>query len=473
MRLKTLILALLFGSGILIAAPAAQRQGALLPDDIGRRLAEQETRAQGVMETIRNLERIATEVLLFRRIANDEERAKIDAILSDMDLRGDTYRTQLQNINTLISEIRSGNCAGDCLAKIGNLQSQITSLNNQVQSFVAENRDFAAAFKKRIAVARRAAIATRRTDEMLSVASRAAQKTGNAGQAFAGLRRAFELQEDAKAALVDKHFEKSLKLTLRARDLIGEAVKEALDSADMASVKEQARRFYDNTNRMIDLAAARINAADNPRAARLLESARKEQSLAKTAYDEGKPYVALRHAQAARKIVTGIAQSAVRGRNADNRAERLSQKLDEATSIVEGSGNPQAQIVLDKATEHLNAAKDLLAAGAMNRAAAELDIAAKLGARAVDMAQGDSGGSLGNLDRQIATTGMIVQKAGAVAATDELKSRVEKARDLVRQAQAQKADASACLKLLDKATDIAFDVIAHSPAADAAKPAAE
>jgi HEPN domain-containing protein len=224
---------------------------------------------------------------------------------------------------------------------------------------------------------------------------------------------------------------------------------------------------------MIDLAAARINAADNPRAARLLESARKEQSLAKTAYDEGKPYVALRHAQAARKIVTGIAQSAVRGRNADNRAERLSQKLDEATSIVEGSGNPQAQIVLYKATEHLNAAKDLLAAGAMNRAAAELDIAAKLGARAVDMAQGDSGGSLGNLDRQIATTGMIVQKAGAVAATDELKSRVEKARDLVRQAQAQKADASACLKLLDKATDIAFDVIAHSPAADAAKPAAE
>ncbi|MBD3393239.1 MAG: hypothetical protein GF418_14040 [Chitinivibrionales bacterium] len=314
--------------------------------------------------------------------------------------------------------------------------------------------------RTRLATRKRVGAAIRVTDRALVRAARLARKTENGVDAFPGLRRAFELQEGSKQELAAGRLEPAMKMTLRARDLIGRTMRAALDSAEVAMVRERAMRFWKQTDRMIRRIERRIDNDDNPRAARLLKMAKDEQNRARDLAEEH-PYRAFRHAKAARRIVNEMLRFHRRAQHCEDRAELIGERLEDAEEMVEESGSEKAAQILDKGKSHYEKGVELCEAGNAGQATAQFDIAAKLTAKAVDVAKGNTRRDHA-LKREIHKTGVIVKRADAMAETGEQKEKVERARELVKEAGDNIDKPQVCLKLLDRATDLAFSVIAEA-----------
>jgi hypothetical protein len=316
------------------------------------------------------------------------------------------------------------------------------------------------AIRLRIATAKRIGVAIRVTDRALVKAARLAKKTESGTEAFPGLRRAFELQEESKQALASGRLEVAMKLTLRARDLIGETMKEALDSAEVAAVRERVIEFWKETSEIIKRLENRIDEGQNPKAARLVEMAKQEQEKARELAQDY-PYRAFRHAKAARRIVSEMLRFQQRAENCEDRSARLAQRIDDAKEIVEESGDAKAAVILEDGVSHFEKGQTLCEQGNAAQATVQFDIAAKLTAKAVDIANGNTPRTHA-LNREIRKTTLIVKKAAGLAETEARKKKVEAAEKLVESAAGQMDNPKACLRLLDKATDLAFSVIAEA-----------
>lgn len=318
---------------------------------------------------------------------------------------------------------------------------------------------FERSIRERIMTVTQVTRAIRSSDQAIMRASRLAKKSSEGDGVFGGLRHAFELQEEARQALADGRLELAMRLTLKARDLVGESISAALDSADMLIVKERAVDYYNETMRLIEKIRPTINGPGNPRVANRLEQAEK---LVLKAHDivREKPYLAMRYLREGREIVNTLARFEDRKENINDRLDRFSQKLEETKTAIAESGNLRARQVMEKAAAHFQNAKDLHQNNQDNGATAQLDIATKLAARAADLARGD-GVTDRSLRKEIIKTGMIVRRAEKVALTNDQKESVHKAQSQLDEARLKEDNPSVCLNLLDAATDIAFKVIAQ------------
>jgi hypothetical protein len=227
-------------------------------------------------------------------------------------------------------------------------------------------------------------------------------------------------------------------------------------------MKRRARQYYEHTNELIRRIEAKLGDGENPRARRLLRIAREHQDKARAAVEEGQPYRALHHARAARRVVTEIMRFVFRARQLDIRVERMEGAVERARDAVEESDNERAEEVLERGVERYERARELAEDGADVRATAELDAAAKLIARSVEMARGDSRRArIINIRVEIRKTTAVVRRADALAETNGQENRVRMARELIEEARAEAGNPEKALALLDKATDIAFSVIAQ------------
>jgi|GEM_PF-5901383 len=390
------------------------------------------------------------------RAGSDADREKIRQLRGHLEEAMNSLKDEYDRVLGEV-DLSCDDCvARACLAMRPKLVQVRDRLAASLQDLLREET----AIRMRIATVKRIGLAIRATDRALFRAAQLAKKTDSGVEAFPGLRRAFEVQEEAKQVLAAGRLEGAMKLTLRARDLIGETMREALDSADIAAVCERAKEFWKQTNVMIKRVEKRIDEEKNPRAARLIEMAKQEQEKARELADEH-CYQALRHAQAARRMVNEMVQFNMRAKNCEDRTDILARRIEEATQAVEESGDEKAAEILQSAVQHYEKGKDLCGQEKAGEATVQFDIAAKLTAKAVDIAKGNTPKNA-MLKREIRKTMLIVKKAESVAQTDAQKQKVENAQQLVRKAGETIDKPEACLKLLDRATDLALAVIAEA-----------
>jgi len=108
---------------------------------------------------------------------------------------------------------------------------------------------------------------------VLARATQIVKELMNSPTRFPGLRRSSNFRKKASRRLFATHPWVALELTLRARDILGETLQAALDSSDIAAVKERAAQFFDHTQTMITKLKTEIDASKEPRLAKLLSDA--------------------------------------------------------------------------------------------------------------------------------------------------------------------------------------------------------
>jgi flagellin-specific chaperone FliS len=416
-------------------------------------LAGIERHQQAIEEAGSRLARLA-------RLAGEADREKITAYKEKLAARAAQFRATYGDLARRFRVMSDEEIAAACRTH----RAELAAARDRIVEELAKLRRFEADIRGRVATSRRLALALRATDDMLLKATRISRGTDNVDDAFPGLRRAYELQENAKQALAAGRLEASMQMTLRARDILGQTLREALDEQDARQVRRHVKASYQRTVDAVERLSERVDATDNPKAARLVEVAGNELAKARELIDE-RPYVAVKHVERARRIVREMRRFAVRGNRCEERVTRLEERLDRASEIVEESDDEKALEVLTKAKEHYRRGVELCEAAQTTKATVQLDIAAKLTARAVELA-GDVTRADKAIAREIRKTALIVKKAAEVAATDEAERRVARAKELVAEARERIDQPRVSLKLLDQATDIAFAVIARSRGAD-------
>lgn len=389
------------------------------------------------------------------RVATDAEREQIERTVAEARDRLEEARARYADAIDRIAGLSPEQLAEACPSIESRLAEMRTRLLEERERLAAFERDL----RRRVATGKRAARAMRVTDDMIKKAARLTRATDNGDEAFAGLRRAYEMQENAKQAFAAGRYEAALKMTLGARDVLGETIRGVLDEQDREQVKARARALYEQTVAALERIESALDSSQNPKAARLIAMAEAELDRAReTAEDQ--PYVAIRHLQRARRIVGEMRQFYFRAQNCDSRVERQRERLAAASDLVEESGEQRAVEVLDKAREHHQRGAELCESGDARQATVQLDIAAKLIARAVDRARDISRADKA-IAREIKKTALIVGKATEAADTDREKKRAARAEELVNEARERIDQPRVSLKLLDKATDIAFSVLAR------------
>jgi hypothetical protein len=302
--------------------------------------------------------------------------------------------------------------------------------------------------------------AVRKTDALIEKARRLAAGTEYGGAAFPGLRRAFELLEDAKQALASRSFKRAEELTTQARRAIAREIRAALDTEDIEQAVARARQYWRRTNAMIERLADAIDFDKHPGAREALKNARDLQEKAAQSLERKNPAAALRFANKARETVRELARLAVHAVQIHERLGNAEEKIETVRENVAQSDNTKAEKVLRAASVRFEKAEKLAREGNDLAAAKELDVAMKLTARASNLASGAGPGAK-LLEREIKRTAAVVTRAETVAHTGQQKADAASARELLDRAIRTKDNPQKALELLDEATDHAFTVIAE------------
>ncbi|MBL8028052.1 MAG: hypothetical protein JNL74_16645 [Fibrobacteres bacterium] len=303
--------------------------------------------------------------------------------------------------------------------------------------------------------------AIERTDKAIGRAALIVKKTEKGEEAFPGLRRAFETQEDAKQKFAAKEFRAAMDLTLKAREILENTIKSALDADDIEELVERAVTFWENTNRMIARIESELDGKDNGKAVQLIEKAKELQAQAKEQYTNKNARLALNSSVKARRIVQGMVKVHQKAGNIEAELARAESRLEQAEAIVGAADNDRADKILESGRSQIEQAKELALNGKNENAAARLVAGMKLIAKAVDVAEGPKDELRHAVVVQINRTERIVNKASDIADSERGQNAVAVAKELLKEAKeaAKAQDAQKCLRLLDKATDIAFKVI--------------
>lgn len=191
-----------------------------------------------------------------------------------------------------------------------------------------------------------------------------------------------ELLDKCKESLAAGKADAAKELCLKAEALLAE-LHQAIAGAATPSADPAKARLEERVQRASEL-VRRIQSegGDADRlamAGSLLEQARAALSAGNLESAEA----LARHAE---KILAerGIAAG---GRLSSSAFDRLQGKLDRAMALVKESGNEKASRILEKGLEHFGKAERLRSEGQKARAEAEMDIALKLAAKAVDIAR--------------------------------------------------------------------------------------
>ena len=196
------------------------------------------------------------------------------------------------------------------------------------------------------------------------------------------LAKVQELLDKCKESLAARKAEAAKELCLKAEAMLPE-LHQAIAGSGKPAVDPARARIEERIQRAADLARRRqAEGGDADRlamAGSLLEQARTAAAAGKLESAED----LTRHAE---QIVAEPGPAAG-GRLSSSAFDRLQGKLDRAGAIVKGSGSEKASRILEKSLEHFGKAERFRSEGQKARAEAEMDIALKLAAKAVDIAR--------------------------------------------------------------------------------------
>lgn len=400
------------------------------------------------------------------RVAGEADREKIESFSDRFRDNIENFRAQYGEVIATVRSLSDEELERACRAH----RTELSAARERISTLAGEMRRFETEVRSRIATTRHLTHAIRRTDDMLVKATRISRKTGESEDAFPGLRRAYELQENAKQALAAGRLEAAMRITLKARDVLGETLRSALDEQDIEQVRRHVKASYKRTAEAVERIGEPIDNEKNPKAARLVEIAENDLAKARELVEE-RPYVAVRHVEHAQRVVREMRRFYARSTQCEERIGRLEERIERAREIVDESGEEKAADVLSKASEHYARGVELCQAGDSKKATVQLDIASKLTARSVELANDVSRADKA-VANEIRKTARIVKKASELAETDQQKLAAARAQELTAQAKERIDQPRVSLKLLDEATDIAFSIIASSGSAEAT-PASE
>ena len=171
---------------------------------------------------------------------------------------------------------------------------------------------------------------------------------------------AINLQGNAKHARDRGRFGLAVKLTLRAREKAFEAIGISKRSEENENLVLKA---IERTDQIITKAKERGFLTESQRASSLLEAAIKNQHRAKEFFNEHKLRVALkltlRARESAKKSIELAESKNKLERFARRELERTGRLIEKALTIIQKSGDPKAQNLLDKGVDRQEKAGDL------------------------------------------------------------------------------------------------------------------
>ncbi|MFH0921670.1 MAG: hypothetical protein V1913_15070, partial [Fibrobacterota bacterium] len=176
----------------------------------------------------------------------------------------------------------------------------------------------------------------------------------------------------------------AFRLTIKAREILVKAVTHALDVDDMEAILAREKAYWDETNEMIENAESEKETRENLKAIQILERAKKFQERASRMLDAEKPMLALKESRAARRMVMSLRGEERQAERISEHIDRIDAKFNQVLPRVSASSSAAAKTLLLNGEEHLKKAKALAAEGKEDAARAQLLVAAKLIARAVD-----------------------------------------------------------------------------------------
>jgi hypothetical protein len=358
------------------------------------------------------------------------------------------------------SYVDAYNAANQTPLAMGILSNHLTSLSPLLLDL--EQRVFATTEKRKLE-GDHVRSALERTDRVLDKASKFIRKSGTDEESFPGIRRAYELQDEARQKLMDKDITQAFLLTLKSREIVLKIAESALDSEDQNALIEKEKEFWEKTNLMIQ--KLEQEPARGAKEAGLLERAKVLQDKAASQLAEKQTLAAAQSSRAARRIVAGLAFSSKEEGDVRKALERVSAKQKQADAEASESKDTRAQKILEISADHLRQAGDLLSSDKDAAAAGHVRIAAKLIAKAMDMAADENGdsGSTGQLENELRRAQRILDRANRSALNDAERAKTVQAADLLKEADSslRAKDIAKCRQLLDKATLLALEVLSR------------
>jgi len=148
--------------------------------------------------------------------------------------------------------------------------------------------------------------AVERTDRALERAVQVIRKSGGNEESAAALRRAAEIQENAKRRLSVEDFKDAYKLTLQARRTLLIAVKGSVDENDAEFVMERVESKYERAEGI-------IGASRDEKARLILEKGRERLARARDLLESENNEAAVSQARVAAKLIAKAVDVARRG----------------------------------------------------------------------------------------------------------------------------------------------------------------
>lgn len=194
-----------------------------------------------------------------------------------------------------------------------------------------------------------------------------------------------ELLDKCKESLAAGRADAAKEFGLKAEALLAE-LHQAIAGGAVAGIDPSRRRLEERLQRDADLIRRRMTKTGEGGDADRLALAGSLLEQARAALHAGNLESAEGLAKHAEKILSEP-RSAAGGRLSAAAFDRLQGKLDRAGAIVKAAGNEKASRILEKGLEHFGKAERFRSEGQKARAEAEMDIALKLAAKAVDIAR--------------------------------------------------------------------------------------
>lgn len=257
------------------------------------------------------------------------------------------------------------------------LKNQLSQLAIAINRFEASI--YAKFFSKRIEAAH-VTRAVNRTDKALLRATKFMRKQGESEEASPDIRRASDLQEEAREKLAAKNLLEAWNLTLKAREIIAKTVKSALEEGDTDDLLERETQVWEFNNKRIEQLEQ-----ENPSQGKL-EKARQLQETAMNHLNEKNLFAARQCIQAVRRLIERLPNAGQGNGDAASIVRRAEAKLERVRKLAD-AGNEDINKVLALGSSHIEKAQSLLSEGRSKAAEAQALVALKLIEKAADMAE--------------------------------------------------------------------------------------
>ncbi len=407
--------------------------------DISTDLTRENTRLEKIVVKLKDLENKWFALVTLSRIVDDADKSAITQFINKATEQARSLALSSRMIDVRMSrdalarDIASDRLCLICQSRLSTLSSKISSLESDVTAYLQSLRTYGQHMRGRAAIARRAPEIIRKTDQVIATAARSLLSPSQ--QDADKLKSALSMQDLAKKAFANRALERSLKLTLKARDMAQSLKATTLDTLAENIKAASIAAYAEMTLDMITKIEA-LTTMPSDRALQLLTLAKDENARSATALSTKNISKAFLHARQARGFVDAIMQENNKNLNADvARLESALMRIENAKELVAKSGNALARDIMSKAIEHRFRAEAAKNRNNLRIAKAELDIALRFAAKAADIAT-QNPPALQTSTTSQSTSAELLKRAQEIAQTPQEKQQLTQAKKILSEALA-------------------------------------